>query len=89
MLPSHEIEIQAQAFVSFAAKRDNRGIAIDPLFLRWFASKDFTAEDSFAIWRVVRVGRLRARGRALPTASGADADGAGRHRRQEHLRVRQ
>lgn len=49
MLPKDEIEIQAHAFVDFALKRDNRTIAIQKLFLRWTASKEFLAEEAWAI----------------------------------------
>jgi len=82
-LPKDEIEIQAHAFVGFALKRDNRTIAIQELFLRWTALKEFLAKEVWAIWQVVQASLPRAQGRGLPTGSYADHGGAGRHRSQE------
>lgn len=76
MLPKDDIEIQARAFVTFAAKRDNRGVAIRPLFLRWSASKKFTAADSLAIWQVVQASYPRAQERHLLMHAEADPAGA-------------
>ena len=53
MLPKDEVEVQAEAFLGFAAKAENHGIALHWLFRRWVRSKDFFPEDARAIWQVI------------------------------------
>ena len=54
MLPKDEVEVQAEAFLGFAAKAENHGIALHWLFRRWVRSKDFFPEDARAILSSVK-----------------------------------
>ena len=53
MLPKDDVELQAEAFLGFAARAENRGVPVQRLFNHWARSKDFWPEDRRAIWRVV------------------------------------
>ncbi len=63
MLQKHDLETQAEAFLGFAGKSENRATPLIRLFVVWARSKDFDCDDERAIWALLgnRHGLYRAR----------------------------